>query len=86
MVNTTQASWKRRRGIFEARLADVLLEYGAKLGYWKGVVGVHSDFAAKLLDAQILTLATEQDWGTTVLKDFGTGIWCSPGWVMDSNW
>lgn len=75
MTNITQASWEEALGVFEARLADIPLEYSAKLGYWKGVVaGFHSDFAEKLPDTQILTPATEQDWGTTVLKDSGAEI------------
>ena len=74
-TNPTQESWKKALGVFEARLADVPLEYGTKLRCWKEVVArVHSDFAEKLPDVQILTPATGQDWGTTVLKDFGTGV------------
>jgi len=75
MESTTQTSWKKALGVSGALLVDTSLEYDTKSRYGKVVVArVHSDFVAKLPDAQILTPATWQDWGTTVLKDFGTGI------------
>lgn len=75
MTSPTQESWKKALGVFEARLADVPLEYDTKLGYWKGVVArVHSDFAEKLPDAQILTPGTVHEWETTMVKDFGTRV------------
>ena len=75
MKGAAQESWKKTLGVFEARLAGVPLEYDTNLRYWKEVVArVHSEFSEKLLDAQILTPGTVQDWGTTVVKDFGTRI------------
>lgn len=74
MGNPTQVSWKRALGVFEARLVDVSLEYGTKLRYWREIVArVHSDFAAKLPDVELPTLATGKNL-TTVLKDWDTII------------
>ena len=49
MGYVTQVSWKRALGVFDARLANVPLGYGAKLRRWKKIVAeVHSVFEAKL--------------------------------------
>ncbi|KAF9645914.1 hypothetical protein BDM02DRAFT_3119538, partial [Thelephora ganbajun] len=54
------ASWKKALGAF-----DVRLTHNMKLRDWRGVVAeVYSDFAAKLPDADLPTLAT-----LGVLKD-----------------
>ena len=49
MGYVAQVSWKRALGVFDARLANVPLGYGAKLRRWKKIVAeVHSVFEAKL--------------------------------------
>jgi len=68
MTNTTQLSWKKALGVFDARLARATLERGTKLRRWRETVAeVHSDFVAKLPDAEtpILTLYARQLDGRT---------------------
>jgi len=61
IVDVTQVSWKKALGVFEARLAGVPPEHGTELRHWKGVVArVHSDFAAKLPDAENPIFATRE--------------------------
>jgi len=62
-------------GVFEVRLACVPLEYGMKLRDWKEIVArVHSDFAAKVPEAELPTLVTGQNLRTAVPKDRSTRI------------
>lgn len=59
MANVVQMSWKKALGVFDARLANIPLGRCTKLRYWRETVAaIHSDFEAKLPDAEppILTL------------------------------
>ena len=63
MTNVTQISWKTALRVIDARLATGSLEHGAKLRHWRETVAkVHSDFAARLPDAQVPTLAQRASW------------------------
>ena len=58
-TGTTQASWKKSLGIFDARLTDISLECGTKLRYWREILAlVHSGFAENLPDTELPTFAT----------------------------
>ena len=68
MTNTTQLSWKKALGVFDARLAYATLEHGTKLRRWRETVTeVYLDFVAKLPDAEtpILMLRATQLDGRT---------------------
>ena len=57
MASVTQVSWEKALRVFDARLATVSVEHGAKLQHWKEAVAeVYSDFATKLPNAELPTL------------------------------
>ena len=63
MTNIVQVSWKTALGVIDARLATVPLEHGTKLRHWREtVVEIYSDFAEKLPDPELPTLARQASW------------------------
>lgn len=56
-------SWERALGVFNTRLAKVSVEHGTKLRHWRHVIAeLRLDFAAKVPDGRIPSLAKKTEW------------------------